>query len=117
MRLFVVEDLAFLVSRLSRSGALALVWGPMGSVVAEMDLRVRKERHQREERNLLHFRPELSRSEARSFVRGLTKAKWRAWGSRVREQASNEVKGLEHLHGALALGKGVILWESPFGTR
>lgn len=103
-------------------------WAAAG--VAGLDRTFRRGRRRRIERNLRLFQPELDEAAVQALVRRIYRERWTDRGDRLyrewlRAQRDGrplrltlpQVEGFDRLQQSLERGRGVILWESPFGSR
>ena len=103
MKLVTYDDLAFFALKLF---PFARRW------VADLDRTIRRGRLQAVRKNLERFDPELSPCELDELVIRIYRDRWTASGKTL-----PRLQGFERVEAGLERGRGVILWESPFGSR
>ena len=116
------DDVGALALEAIRPVAGERITGAIGRAIADVDRWVRRGRRLRVERNLRRFGPELSSVDRAELSRRVYRDRWVGeplydrWVRGDLPPAPLTV-GLERVTRALEAGKGVILWESPFGSR
>ena len=130
MKLVTFDDLGYLALTLVQQQPFIGKTEWVGRRLGDLDRTLRRGRRRLVERNLRLFDPELGGEELESLVCEVFRDRWanqgdscyRAWarsvaGSRHQGPTVPRVEGGDRLRRALGRGKGVILWESPFGSR
>ena len=113
MKLLTFDDLGTLALMLLKRTPFVGTRRLVGSWLGDLDPLLRGGRRRKVIENLRRFYPMLSDSKLEELTRQVFHDRWSA-----ASQASRvEVEGLERLRAALKRRKGVILWESPFGSR